>query len=171
MSNIEANESQDLVITEDPSSEIGEHEVPEYSGPGYSPDDLMYKMSCLEYEFEYATAQMQQIEVKKTIREMKTKVILSSRSFHLLTNEKLRSHLIECFDRDPKFRITAELFEAFIFIEHQEIFEQYNFYEKAAKQAKERHEMLGRQLSWYQTKAKREIAEMDKLGGRNFTNP
>ena len=154
-----ANENVHVADTVDPAAAENVFEVPSYTGPGYSPEELLQKMAHSEYEYDFAKRKVEALEVKKLVRENKTKVIMASRSFHLLQNEKLRQHLEDCFTLDPKFRITGELYEAFVYIEHQQIFDEYSFYEKLMKRAHDQHEMLGRQLSYHQTKLKQEQNE------------
>lgn len=132
----------------------------------YSPDELLQKMGEAAWVFEQANRKLQKIAVTKSVREKKTSVILSSRRFDLLQNEKLKAHLIECFDVDPKFRITGELFSNFIYVEHQALFDEFTFYELLAKQAEKEHEMWQKQLGWHQSEIKKEVAEMQVLGGR-----
>lgn len=146
----------------DPADEPSDLLLPQPVKHGYTYEELQQKMAQAEYEFSFASEQLDKLEVSKTIREMKTKVILSSRQFHLLQNEKLRAHLIECFSVDPKFKITGDLYAVFTHIEHQEIFDKYNFYEKMAKRAEKDHEMLSKQMSGMQTKVRFAGQELQK---------
>lgn len=140
--------------------------VPPDHGFHFSPDELLQKMGSAAWVFEQANRKLQKIAVTKTIREKKTSVILSSRRFDLLTNVKLREHLYECFNVDPKFKLTRELYDNFIYVEHQALFDEFTFYEMLAKQAEKEHDMWQKQLSWHQSVVKKEAAEIQVLGGR-----
>lgn len=147
--------------------EEGDYELPVYDGPGYSAEELERKIARAEYEYSFANDKLRTIEVAKTIREKKTKVILSSRRFEFIQNQALRAHLIEIFQVDPKFKWTKEVYESIIHIEHQEIFDAYYFYEKMANQAKEDYKMLSILLTWKMSKIKQDIAERGNAGRLN----
>jgi hypothetical protein len=126
----------------------------------YGPEELNRRMTVAQFEHEHATRELRKLEVAVSVRKKKTMVILSSQRWELIQNARLREHLIEIYRVDPKFRITKELYDTFIYLEHEEMFAKYHYYETVATQAKDDHEMLQRQLSWYQSILKRETAEL-----------
>lgn len=130
----------------------------------YGPDELNYKMTVAEFEHEHACKEIMALEVAVTIRTKKTMIIIGAHAWDMLQNKKLAEYLQKTFEEDPKFRLTKDLYDAFIHIEHQELFDKYNYYEKLAKHAKDTHEMLQKQLGWYQSIMKREVAELTKTG-------
>jgi hypothetical protein len=134
----------------------------------YGPEELNRRMTVAQFEHDHACREMAKLEVAVTTRRKKTMVILSSRRFELIQNERLRQHLVEIFLVDPKFRITKELYDTFIYLEHEEMSAKYHYYETMAATAKDDHEMLQKQLSWYQSILKRETAELmgsNRTGG------
>lgn len=149
----------------DPENEPGVWEGPSFDPHKYTVDELQEKMARAEFEYHFASKKLDEMQVQKTVREMKAKVIMASRSWHLLTNRKLADHLRRCFEVDPKFKITKELYEAFVYIEHQDLMEPWMYYEQMRDHAFKDHEMLGRHLSWYQSKLKQEKSELDSYGG------
>lgn len=142
-------------------------EIPENHNFILSPDELREKMGKAAWEKEKAARELRKISQTVNIRKHKTTTIILSRKFDLIQNAKLREHLIACAE-DPKFKPTKEQIEGFVFLEHQEVMEKYEFYSDVSKQASEEHEMYAKQLSWYQSLIKKAIADKDGSGGDQY---
>lgn len=138
---------------------------PDFEIPGNfnfsrSPDDLMQAMGRAAWEHEYANRKLRDIQSTITIRVKQLKIILLARRIDLIQNEKLRGHLISCFE-DLKFRFTADILDSFIYVEQRELMQIREKYEAIAKQAEKEHDMWQKQLSWHQSKIKLKIAELE----------
>lgn len=146
-------------------------EIPKDHNFDYTPEELRQRMGLASWQYHQAIEGQRRLEVTKTIREKKTYVILGARRFDLLTNEKLRGHLVDTFEKTPALRPTKEQYEAWIHVEHQAVFDEYYYWESQAKQAEKDHEHWARQLSWHQSTMKKdgiELLTMEGSGGRKF---
>lgn len=130
----------------------------------YPVEVLRENMGRCAWEYRQAIVEMRKLEVTKSIREKKTKTILASRRFGLLTNEKLRDHMFEIYKQSPGFKITADLYESFIHLEHQQVFDVYRYYEAVAEQASKEYDMWARMMSWHQSELKHDGIELSTLG-------
>jgi hypothetical protein len=127
------------------------------------PEELMKLMGQVAYEYASARARLKALRKQYAYCVARTSLILSSRSTQYIKNEKLRGHLDVCFN-DPKFRLTNELIHNFSYLEHRELFEEYEYCEEVAKNAQKEHEMLTNQLMHYHSENKLKGAElMNKL--------
>lgn len=124
----------------------------------FSPEHIRTKMGKAIYEFSHAREQLEQLETLRNTREKQTRIIILSRRFDLIQNERLRNHLILSFE-DPKFKPTKDDLDSFIYMEHRLIFEPYSKWEKVAKQASREYDMWLSLLMWYQSKMKQERLE------------
>lgn len=137
----------------------------DFSGYDFSPEELRQRMGLSAFEFRQAIEGMRALEVIKGVRSKKTMVILGARQFHMLQNTKLRDYLYATFTADPKLRPTKEQYEAWVHVEHQQLYDEYAFWEAQAKQAEKDHDHWARQLSWYQSELKHEGIELLTLEG------
>lgn len=126
--------------------------------PLVAPDELRRRLGLAAWEFEQANRKLRELESRRVVREKQTRIILLAKRWDLIQNERLRLHLLHCYE-DEKFKPTKEDLESFIFIEHREIFDEYNYFEKLAKQANREFEMWQSQLMWYQSKMKHDRLE------------
>lgn len=131
--------------------------IPENHNFVLTADELEYKIGVATYEFAEANRKLRTLEVTKTIREKKLRIILLSRRIDLLTNEKLKVHLATMFE-DPKFKWTGADLEAAIFVEQEAVMSEYARYEKLAKQAEKEYEMYNNQMISRHTRAKHDAA-------------
>ena len=146
--------------------QVTEFEKPDpapFDQPSFSPQELLDRMQLAAWEYRQAIEAMRKLETSKNVREKKTMTIIGARQFDMLTNTKLRDYLYATFTADPKLRPTKEQYESWVYLEHQHIFDQYRYWEAQAKQAEKDHEHWGRQLSWYQSDLKQQVAELYAL--------
>lgn len=154
-------------VPEEEQYMLTEFEKPKVDPPPpemqFHPDELLQRMNFAAYEYRQAIEGMRKLETSKNLREKKAMVIIGARRFDMLTNTKLAEYLQVTFTVDPKLRPTKEQYEAWIYIEHQQVFDAYRFWEAQAKQAEKDHEHWGRQLSWYQSELKHDGIELSVL--------
>jgi hypothetical protein len=139
------------------------------SRPLYSEKELLQLMGFAAYEFDTAEKFLAKYGVTVLKRRQKLRVIILAKRFDLLQNEKLKVHLAQCFKesenpKDSKYKPTKEDLDSFIDTELGIMAEQIERAESIAKAAGAAHDMYSRQLSWYQTAMKKEIAELAALG-------
>lgn len=146
-------------------------EIPANHNFDYTPEELRKKMGEASWRFEQACMRMSKLRVTKTIRQKKTMIILGARRFDMLVNTKLREYLKETFEKDSKLRPTKEQYDAWVHVEHQAVFDEYEFFEAQAKEAEKDHEHWGWQLSYHQSLMKKDGIEMMTLeqGGKGHT--
>lgn len=124
-----------------------------------SSEEIRRLMGVTQSEYSIAIRKLRDLEREKMIAEAKTTIILTSKTNKLITNKNLREHLVECC-KDPKFKPTIDFISSCIYIEHQELMEEYNFYAKQAKQAEKEFEMLSSQNIAYQSERKFQGVEL-----------
>lgn len=127
--------------------------------PILSVDKLRELMGLVQWEFEQANRKLRELQTAKNEREAKTDVILWAKRPDLLTNEKVKAHYIKCL-QDEKFKLTVDLAKHFIYLENQDIMEEYEFYEKIASQAEKEYKMLTTQMMWYLSENKVKVSEL-----------
>jgi len=130
-------------------------DIPDNHNFVLSPDELLLKMGQCAYEFSEANRRMRKLEVTKSIREKKLRIILLARRIDLITNAALKHHL-EAMFADPKFKWIGADLDAAIYIEQEQVMSEYARYEKLAKQAEKEHAMWQGHLIYYQSKKKHE---------------
>ena len=64
----------------DPANEPATWEGPSFDPRKYTVEELQTKMAVAEFEFHFATKKLEEMQVQKTVREMKAKVIMASQS-------------------------------------------------------------------------------------------
>lgn len=124
-----------------------------------TPEELVKLMTETEYEFHECNQRLKKLEKDKMLAEAKTSIILHGHRADLLQNITLREHFIKC-EADSKFRLTVDLTASFVYLEHQELMEQYNYYSKRAKQLEKEYSMLQGILMNYQSENKLRASEL-----------
>lgn len=125
-----------------------------------SPEKLLELMAVTQSEYSVAITALRGLERLKMAAETRTTVILTAKRFDLLQNVSLRDHFQKCCEADPKFKPTVDFIASCVYLEHEELMENYNAQEKASKQAEKEFAMLSSQLIWYQSKNKVKGIEM-----------
>lgn len=138
--------------------------------PNFTPEELLQKMGEAAWRFERACKLIQDMQIRRTkIKEKKRVIILASR-IDLIQSERLRAHLVRVFD-DPRWKMTKDDIEALLTVELDDAFDnmesKYQKYLVIARTAEKEHEMWQRQLSFYQSKMKKETAELQSLGAQD----
>lgn len=124
-----------------------------------SPQEIQRLMAQTQFEFSEAIRKLRDLEKRKMIAEAKTTLIVTAKRVDLITNDQLKTHFSLCCKED-KFKPTIDFIRSCIYIEHQKIMEEYNYYEKQAKQAEKEYEMLVSQQIYYQSENKVKAAEL-----------
>ena len=137
-------------------------DVPAEHQHQYSREDIQRGLARATYEFSYANRKLRSLELSKTIREKKVRIVLLAKEHGLkyITNPKLKAHLIEMY-ADPKFKWVESVLDAATYVEQEEILKEYNRYEKISKQAIKEFEMWQSQSIYLQSKWKHEHKELD----------
>lgn len=124
-----------------------------------SPEKLAELMATTQSEYSIAIRKLRPLERAKMLAEAKTRIIITAHRVDLIKNKSLKEHLKACFE-DPKFKPTVDFINSCIYIEHQELMEDYNAYEQEAKQAVKEFEMLSDQAISYASDRKFKQAEL-----------
>ena len=128
----------------------------------FTADELQDKMQIVLSKLEIANSKMKDLQVEKTKKTERAKLVVYSQRTDLIVNEKLRAHLEAI--KVSKTRITKEIAEAAVYVECESVLEEYEEAYEESKRLKEEQDILKTMIMEYQSKRKFRGIELEVLG-------